>query len=97
MSDNCDFQQEHLTVEVIEKETIDTSELSTTRMSKEEAMKLFSKDQVLLGSEDNKEEREHLLKVIGIAVGRILAVNRNEAKKLLDHLPAHHQHKKSHL
>ena len=66
-------------------------------MSKEEAMKLFSKDQVLLGSEDNKEEREHLLKVIGIAVGKILAVNRNEAKKLLDHLPAHHQHKKSHL
>ena len=95
--DNCDFLQEHLTVEVVEKETIDTSNLSTIKMSKEEALKLFSKDQVLLGCEENKEEREHLLEVIGIAVGKILAANRTEAKKLADHLPAHHHHKKSHL
>ena len=97
LSDNCDFLQEHLTVEVIEKETIDTSNLSTIKMSKEEALKLFSKEQVLLGSEENKEEREHLLEVVGVAVGKILAANRNEAKKLADCLPAHHNHKKSHL
>ena len=32
--DNCDIQSEHLTIEVIEKETIDTSHLSTDKMSK---------------------------------------------------------------
>ena len=95
--DNCDFLQEHLTVEVVEKETIDTSNLSTVKMSKEEALKLFSVEQVLLGCEENKEEREHLLEVIGVTVGKILAANRTEAKKLADYLPARHYHKKSHL
>ena len=32
--DNCDMQSEHLTVEVVERETIDTSNLSTVRMAK---------------------------------------------------------------
>ena len=32
--DNCDIQNEHLTVEVIEKESIDTSHLSKAKMSK---------------------------------------------------------------
>ena len=32
--DNCDIQNEHLTIEVIEKENIDTSHLDTTRMPK---------------------------------------------------------------
>ena len=39
--DNCDIQSEHLTVEVLEKETIDTTHLSTKKMSKEDALKLF--------------------------------------------------------
>ena len=91
------MQSEHLTVEVVEKETIDTSNLSTVRKTKEEALNFFSKEQVLLGAEHNKEEREHLLSVIGVAAGRILAANRPEAKKLADHLPAHHTHKNSHL
>ena len=30
--DNCDFMSEHLTLETIEKETVDTSDLSTTRL-----------------------------------------------------------------
>ena len=95
--DNCDMQSEHLTVEVVEKETIDTSDLSTERMSKEEALKLFKKEQVLLGSDQNKEELKHFLEVIGVAAGKILAANRPEAKKLADNLPAHHTHKNSHL
>ena len=40
--DNCDLQSEHLTVEVVEKETVDTSELSNVKMTKEEALSLFS-------------------------------------------------------
>ena len=95
--DNCDLQQEHLTVEAIEKETVDTSNLATERLPKEEALNLFTKDEVLLGSERNKEELEHFLTVMGIAVGKILVNNRSEAKKLKDHLPAHHTHKYSHV
>ena len=83
--DNCDMQQEHLTVEAIEKETVDTSNLATERLPKEEALNLFTKDEVLLGSERNKEELEHFLTVMGIAVGKILVNNRSEAKKLKDH------------
>ena len=32
--DNCDIQSEHLTIEVVEKETVDTTHLSSVRMSK---------------------------------------------------------------
>ena len=47
--DNCDLMSEHLTVESVEKETIDTSSLSTSRMEKRAALTLFTKEQLLLG------------------------------------------------
>ena len=59
--DNCDFQNQHLTLEVIEKESIDTSHLSTLRKNKEEALDFFCKEQVLLSSAENKEELEHFV------------------------------------
>ena len=95
--DNCDLQQEHLTLEVVQRETIDTSNLSVDKKSKEEALALFCKEEVLLGAEQNKEERDHLLYVVGVAAGKILASNRPEAKKLASYLPAHHLHQNSHL
>ena len=95
MLDNCDLQQEHLTVEVIEKETIDTSHLSTLKKSKEEALALFCKEQVLLGAEQNKDELEHLRYVIGVETGKILAANRPKAAKLAKYLPVHHKHENS--
>ena len=96
--DNCDLQQEHLTVEVVEKETIDTSHLSVLKKSKEEALALFCKEEVLLGSEQNLDEKNHLFYVIGVAAGKILAANRPEAKKKLgSYLPAHHKHQNSEL
>ena len=93
--DNCDLQSEHLTVESVEKETLDTSSLSTTNIDKAAALKVFSKQQVLLGAEANKVEREHFMEVIGVAVGKVLASRRPEAKKLLQFLPAHHTHNNS--
>ena len=65
--------------------------------SKEEALAFFSKEQVLLGAEQNKEEREHLLYVVAVAAGKILASTRPEAKKLAGYLPAHHNHQNGHL
>ena len=93
--DNCDIQEEHLTVEVIEKETVDTSNLSTASKTKEEALSLFSMEQILLGSEQNKEELKHFKYVVALAAGKVLASKRPDAKKLAAHLPAHHIHKNS--
>ena len=93
--DNCDMQGEHLTVESVEKETVDTTHLSTIRMEKSEALRLFSKDQVLLGASQNKSEREHFHEVVAVALGKVLAARRPEARKLLKFLPAHHQHENS--
>jgi hypothetical protein len=69
--------------------------LSTEKMDKEAATKLFCKEEVILGSDQNKLEREHFMEVIAIAVGRVLASRRPEAKKLLQFLPAHHKHQNS--
>ena len=93
--DNCDLQSEHLTVEVIEKETVVTTGLCTDKKTKEEALALFNKDQLLLGLDQNKVERDHLLHVIAVAAGRILAEVRPEASRLAGHLPAHHKHENS--
>ena len=93
--DNCDMMNEHLTVEAIEKETIDTSHLGAVKMSKEEALQLFKEDLVLLGSNENVSELEHFKYVVGIAVGRIIDEARSEASKLKTLLPAHHKHQNS--
>ena len=93
--DNCDINREHLTVEVIEKECIDTSHLPTVAKSKEEALALFSKEQVLLGSDQNQSELEHFRYVVGVAVGRVLVSRRSNAKVLAKHLPSHHIHRHS--
>ena len=93
--DNCDLQSEHLTVEVVEKETVDTSDLSFLKKSKEEALSLFCKEQVLLGLEENKTERDHLMYVIGVAAGRIIADARPEAARFKQLLPSHHKHENS--
>ena len=94
--DNCDLQTEHLTVESVEKETIDTSGLNAVKKTREEAIALFVKEQVLLDHEQNSEESSHLLYLIAIAVARLLAEGRPEASsKLAEHVPAHHKHQHS--
>ena len=91
--DNCDFQSEHLTLETIEKELIDTSNLSTLKKSKDEALSLFSMNLVLLGLEENIEERDHLLEVICIEAAKVLAKSRPSAAAVFSkHLPHHHHH-----
>ena len=93
--DNCDLQSEHLTVEVVEKETVDTSNLSTAKITKNEALDLFTPKLVLLNTEENNAEKEHFENLVAVAVGRILASRRQEAKKLAKFLPAHHTHQNS--
>ena len=93
--DNCDLQGEHLTVETIEKETIDTSHLDTTKMTKAEAFELFKKELILLGSEENCSEKEHFLKTIAIIAAKVLLKGRPAASAFAKFLPRHHEHENS--
>ena len=94
--DNCDFQQEHLTIETIEKEAVDTRDLTTNKKTKEEALQLFDKNQLLLGLEEHREEKDHFLQVIAIAAARVLVKARPDAcKHLAQFLPRHHEHQNS--
>ena len=96
--DNCDTKGSHTTVEYRETERVDTSDLSVEELGPEELLNLFSLDLVLLGNECLREEREHLKKVLLIAVGRALA---EAYPELVGHwgeeLPQHHSHPFSHI
>ena len=95
--DNCDVAEEHLTLEykMFEPRT-DTSHLSTTKLTLEQAIDLFKPETVLLTIDENKEEKEHLMYVFAVGVGRVLAkVAPEEAKVLGKLLPTHHSHANS--
>ena len=53
------------------------------------------KEEILLGLDQNKEEREHLLYVIAVAAGKVIGQYRPEAAKLVKQLPVHHKHENS--
>ena len=93
--DNFDFQSEHLTIEVIEKEVIDTSHLSSTKMSKEEALQLFTKQQLMLNDDANKSEKAHFMYLVGTVVSKLIGEARTDAVKLKKLLPKHHKHENS--
>ena len=86
--DNLDFMGEHLMLKCTMREQVDTSQLSTEPMAKLEALKLFDKSQLLIGSPGLKEERRHLLEdVIANGWGHIIAKWRvNRAGKLATYL-----------
>ena len=77
------------------QETVDTSHLSTQKMSKEDAFGLFRKELVLLGCEENTEERIHIMKVIALCAAKVLADGRPDAKILSKFIPSHHDHSTS--
>ena len=92
--DNCDVDNEHLTVEYLLFEDRDqTKHLSTEKLGKVETLKLFNMDTIMLSDTANKKERDHLKEdVIATGVGLLLAKERPEAKKLAKFLPKHHHH-----
>ena len=75
--DNLDMNRNgilhHLTLSFIEIEQEDTDHLSSQGMSYEETLKLFTSDLLLINSNQNKEAKEQLLKVVTIILGRLLA------------------------
>ena len=61
-------------------------------MSDEEAFSLFKKELVLLGCEENRNEREHILEVIALSAARRLCEGRPCAQVFKKFIPAHHNH-----
>ena len=71
--DNLDFMDQHMTIKFIEPETIDTSHLNGESMPKGDIPNLFSMNLVLMESAENSSESNHVDKVAGNTVGRLIA------------------------
>lgn len=95
--DNCDVMGEHLTVEVVEKEVIDTSDLNTEpMMTKAEALEKMTKTLIMMGEEQHTTEREHLQRVIALAAAKVVGDLRPDFNaKVRKFIPAHHKHEHS--
>lgn len=95
--DNCDVMGEHLTVEVVEKETVDTSHLGTEpQMTKAEALEEMNKYMIMMGEEQHQMEREHLKHIITLAGAAAVGELRPDFKaKVGKFIPAHHKHEHS--
>ena len=94
-TDNCDVDQEHLTVEYELFEDRDlTKHLSTERLGKADTLRLFNLDTILLSDTANKEEKDHLIReVIAPGVCHLLAKEDPRAKVLAKFIPKHHPHR----
>lgn len=95
--DNCDTRGSHTTVAYTEIETTDTSHFSTTPMSPEALVNLFSAEILKLSSSDLEEERDHLLAVAMLALARYLSEVKEELGHWKKFLPVHHPHPTSDL
>ena len=94
--DNCDFSDEHLTVEFVMYESQDTKHLPTEGMEKAKTLELFTLDTILLSKAVNQNEKDHLIRdVLSVGVGQLIAKERPEAKKLSKFLPKRIRHKNS--
>jgi hypothetical protein len=91
--DNIDYDNEHLMLDCVIQEYVDTRHMSTVPMAKESALGLFNIKLLLLYSPGNAEALRHLQAVICKDWGRMLAVRRGErAAKLGRLLPKHLPH-----
>jgi hypothetical protein len=91
--DNMDIGDQHLMEKSSVRENVATDHLSTERMAKEEAVKMFKLELLLMGDLSLEIERDHLVRdVLANSWGRIVAGRRERAAKLLQFLPTHHRH-----
>ena len=64
-------------------------------MPKHEAFSLFKEDLVLLGRDENRAEREHLLYVVALAAAKVIVRGRPIANSFAKFIPRHHHHENS--
>ena len=64
-------------------------------MSKKDAFSMFKKELILMGSEENRAELEHLQYVIALSAFKVIAKGRPAVSSLLKLIPSHHTHDNS--
>ena len=95
--DNCDQKGANTTVEYRETEMEDTTNLNTDGMAPEEVAKLFTPELITMTEKDLESELKEYGRVMAIAVGRKIGINRPNTPQLEKFLPEHHTHKWSNL
>ena len=97
--DNLDFQlnkmNHHMTLNLLEFEQNDTSELPTDCKSREEMLEFFGKETVLLTSDENKDMLEHFEFVTAVTLGELFAKEIDGMQWLSTVLPSHYKHPNS--
>ena len=83
LHDNVDWQNQHLMLECVVLENIDTSNLSTVPMPKEEAVRLINPQLLLLNSPANDSERTELVSLLCREWATVLAKRRKESAAIL--------------
>ena len=71
--DNLDMMDQHMTINFIEPEKINTSHLDTDKMTNSEIADLFKMKLVLMEDAENSAEQKHFKKLVGNSVGRLMA------------------------
>ena len=94
--DNCDTRGHHSTVAYTQVETEDTTHLSQEPLLPEDVMGLFNVDVLNLSRPELEHELVHFKYVAMLALGRYLAVRKEELSHWQHLLPAHHKHPTSH-
>lgn len=96
--DNCNTQRVDCMVAYSQTENVDTTHLSSERMSREETLSLFNPSIFMLKRPEHQEEFDHLQEVVMLAVGRELATHLpEEVGHWLKVLPENHTHPQSDL
>ena len=90
--DNLNLKQQNMTQSVICMDKSDTRHLSNDSLDPHNVEKLFDSDNYILTSPKYKELLLHMKYVAAVRVGKVLAENVEEAKKLKKFLPLHHEH-----
>ena len=85
----------HLTLNILEFEQVDTTELSTEKKSLEQMLSFFSPKYTLLTSDENKDIFEHYKDVTAVALGQLFGREVKGMEWLLAALPKHHEHPNS--
>ena len=93
--DNLDMMDQHMTIKYIEPEKIDTSHLNGDAMCNTEVRNLFDMKLVLMENDKNTDELNHIKKVVGNTVGRLLGKKVEKAKILRRFLPLNYTHPNS--
>ena len=93
--DNLDMGSQHMTLEYIQFELKDADSLSQVSLESSQVPELFKLSQILITDPKNKDELDHIQKIVANTVGRLLGERVPAVNILRKYLPLHYKHKNS--